>query len=164
MLVPQDSRQPLPPHGAMHLLPANAFHEEPQEASGVHIDADLGIGRDLVGALDHVAVAVQHVALDVAAPVAHGFAARELSAGLDVHAHALRFDQGRVDGDRNRRGSYMGVPGSPNCMDRPSRYFRTATMKSFMGPWVLPSSSRYLGVSMALSPTSSPTMVIGQPA
>src|SRR4029077_18553796 len=75
------------------LLTANSRYEKLQEAVSVNIYADFCIGRNLVDALDHIAVSVKSTALNLSVAVSHRFAARELSPSFDVYVHPLHFDQ-----------------------------------------------------------------------
>src|ERR1700676_4085369 len=61
------------------LLTANSRYKKLQEAVSVNIYADFCIGRNLVDALDHIAVSVKDIALNLSVAISHRFAAGELS-------------------------------------------------------------------------------------
>src|SRR5438477_13211246 len=107
-----------------NLLTANSGHKELQEAVGVDIHADFRVRLHLVGAFDYVTVSVQDIALDISAPVADGFAARKLTARLDVHMHVLGLDQSRINGNRDGRGVVHGSAGLTELHRQPHQVFQ----------------------------------------
>ena len=83
------------------LLPLYPRNKHLQKFFRLHVDADLGVGRDLVETLDHQTVAIgkmmQHVPFNLVPPVGHGFSPREIPPRLDIHVHGWRRHQRRVD-------------------------------------------------------------------
>src|SRR5580658_1301415 len=79
------------------LLAANSRNEQLQESVGVDVDADLRVGLDLIDSLDHVTVAMQHVALDHVVAIGHRLAAREVAARFNVDVHRWSFYERGVD-------------------------------------------------------------------
>src|SRR5215471_21175304 len=60
-----DARDAKPKEEIEGLFSSNPRHEHIQKPIRIHLDADFGIGLDLVDAFDHVAIAMQHVAFDI---------------------------------------------------------------------------------------------------
>src|SRR3981081_2854963 len=99
-----------------NLLTANSGNKELQEAIGIYIYAHFCIGLHGIDTLNHVAISMQYVALHISMAISYGFAARELSSGLNIYVHLLHLDQRWIDRHSNRRRIVHGRAGSTECL------------------------------------------------
>src|ERR1700676_4194016 len=111
------------------LLPLYPRNKHLQKFFRLHVDADLGVGRDLVETLDHQTVAIgkmmQHVPFNLVPPVGHGFSPRETPPRLATPGVGGPPPRAPSIPPPPASGSYIGVPLSPNFSDSSTRNFVT---------------------------------------